>query len=541
MSTRKVKCDEGKPVCLRCHSTGRVCEGYGIWGGGGNDYGRRPTGSSARSLTSFYTPKLVQTVSKEETRCLEWFAYRSVLKLPGVFRFEFWDKLIFQAASTEPAVLHAIIALSSAHKREGLCFDTTPDTALDEQEHFVLKHYTDAITHLQSHFTSKTNRSIRVALITCLMFIIMEYLRGNFLTGYNHLQNGLRVLNEFSARSNAIDRYSLFQEPCCDSADAWIIQAFIRLDVQAKFQHRGSQFLNITQEDCSHDGPAIPPIFQSVNQGRQLLDRIISQIFYLHHQCCRQTQPSNKVDPQGLLSRQRNLSTKLDSWYNAFKASRAVLPRSKITQNTVAYIILEIYHTVAKIMIDTCLRLEDEMRYDIHTDAFEFILAQLNHLRDLSLSPPLALVLHFSDTSSSIIDLGAILALYYVALKCRVHSIRHEVLNFLTTITHKEGIWSSQLVTRVIQEVITIEEGNFYDESVAAQSDKNEQHAVLPASHRLHDIEVLPPDGYEGTAILRCKRRSDDNNWEMITRELVYDMKNRRWIIKPEKNIGFNC
>lgn len=27
---RKVKCDEGRPCCNRCQSTGRICEGYGI-------------------------------------------------------------------------------------------------------------------------------------------------------------------------------------------------------------------------------------------------------------------------------------------------------------------------------------------------------------------------------------------------------------------------------------------------------------------------------------------------------------------------------
>lgn len=38
---RKVKCDEGRPACERCVTTGRVCDGYGIWGGGGNSYGNR--------------------------------------------------------------------------------------------------------------------------------------------------------------------------------------------------------------------------------------------------------------------------------------------------------------------------------------------------------------------------------------------------------------------------------------------------------------------------------------------------------------------
>ncbi|KAI8957072.1 hypothetical protein F5Y11DRAFT_106034 [Daldinia sp. FL1419] len=529
---RKVKCDEAKPVCFRCHSTGRVCEGYGIWGGGGNDYGRRPISSNNKSLTSFYTPMLVKAVSKEETRCLEWFTYRSVLKLPGVFSFEFWDRLVFQAASNEPAVLHAVLALSSAHRREGLCSDTSPDVAPDEQEHFTLEHYTKAITYLQPHFTSRTNRSVRVALITCLMFVIMEYLRGHFKTGYNHLQNGLKLLNEYQARSSAVDSYSLFREPCCDSADAWIIQAFIRLDVQAKFQCQGPQFLNITQEDCSSDVPTATLLFQSVNQARQHLDRILSQTFYLSHECRHLTQPLDKVDPRSLLSKQRRLQAKLDSWYGAFKQSRASLVTGKVSHNTVAHIILRIYHMIAEIMVDTCLRPEDQMRYDMHTKAFESIVDQLNYIRNLSLSPSLASVFHFSDTSNSITDLGAIPALYYVAIKCRIRSIRQEALDFLTTTAHKEGIWSSHLAARIITEVIRIEEGDFYNHLDIGETIRARQE-VLPEARRLHDIEVQLPDGYEGTATLQCKRRFDDFNWEAITRDFIYDMKTQRWISKP--------
>lgn len=53
---RKVKCDEGQPACERCTSTGRVCDGYGIWGGGKPF--RTPTRSTCRPFipTQHLTP-----------------------------------------------------------------------------------------------------------------------------------------------------------------------------------------------------------------------------------------------------------------------------------------------------------------------------------------------------------------------------------------------------------------------------------------------------------------------------------------------------
>ncbi|KAL5320183.1 hypothetical protein ACEPPN_010984 [Leptodophora sp. 'Broadleaf-Isolate-01'] len=50
----------------------------------------------------------------QQLRYFEWFTHRTVIKLPGLFGSSFWDTLLFQACSNEPAVLHAVIALSSA-------------------------------------------------------------------------------------------------------------------------------------------------------------------------------------------------------------------------------------------------------------------------------------------------------------------------------------------------------------------------------------------------------------------------------------------
>lgn len=43
---RKVKCDEEFPSCHRCVSTGRLCDGYGIRGGGGAVRGAQPVSAA---------------------------------------------------------------------------------------------------------------------------------------------------------------------------------------------------------------------------------------------------------------------------------------------------------------------------------------------------------------------------------------------------------------------------------------------------------------------------------------------------------------
>ena len=105
---RRVKCDEAKPVCSRCRSTGRTCEGYGLWGGGGNTYVERYGGASTNdtSLVSVQKPP-TKVLPVEELRHLQLYRIRIVHTTSGWFASKFWSSIVLPAASSEPAVLHA--------------------------------------------------------------------------------------------------------------------------------------------------------------------------------------------------------------------------------------------------------------------------------------------------------------------------------------------------------------------------------------------------------------------------------------------------
>lgn len=534
-------------MCTRCVSTGRVCEGYGIWGGGGNQLDRRSVrANSSTSLTGFYAPTLLHAVSKEESRSLEWFTYRTAFKLPGAFRFDFWDSLLFQAISNETAVLQAVLALSSAHKAERFTVAASDaEPVPDEQEQRTLRHYSKAISSLQPHLFARNHSSTRVALITCLVFIIMEFLRGHYRTGNLHLQIGLRLLNESQARSSAIDNYSLFLESCSNSVDASIIQAFIRFDVQAKFLGHGSEYLDLMGDDYTSEIPSPSFTFQSNNQARQHLDRLLSQIFFLTNKCRGQELHLGRIYPSAnFLDQQKRIKASLAAWHQAFKVSTAVLKDKKVNTNMIAYLILHVYYRIAKIMADTCVWLLDESRYDMHTREFESIMEQVKQIRTYADSPTTGGIGHFSDMTNSVSDLGALPAVYYVAVKCRVHRIRHDALEFLDGMTHKEGIWSAPLSTCVAREVIKMEEGDFYNEThgdndVTLYSDSNKEgpdppphQPTLLGLYRLHDVEIDLPEGYGGSSMVKYKRRLHDCTWEIIEREYVYDMPTNSWLPK---------
>lgn len=109
-------------MCDRCLSTGRVCDGYGIWGGGGNNYGSRQRllASADRRITHSGPSTQFAFIpgTKEERAHIEWFELRTVKKIPGPFPLGFWQTdNILQICVAEPAVFHALLTLTSVHQK----------------------------------------------------------------------------------------------------------------------------------------------------------------------------------------------------------------------------------------------------------------------------------------------------------------------------------------------------------------------------------------------------------------------------------------
>ena len=522
---RKVKCDESWPVCSRCVSTGRVCDGYGIWGGGGNTYQERIT-SSQDAVKSISKPcqELASVaesdITPQENLYIEWFFRRSVLKLPGIFKSDFWDFLVLQASSKEPAVLHAVLALSAVHRRE--VAEIERYNALDKQEQFALRQYSKAITNLQPHLSSQNKASLRVALIACLIFVSMEFLRGRYKTGNIHLQNGLRLVNQFTP----------ILWPSFDTIDQHILETFIRLQLQTQlFGQRYKQIYTIPK---SMVFDLYTAEFHTVAQARQRLDHLLTEILLLAK--LRRQETENAASTV-LLETQSHLRSALGAW---FENLMTIMNDPQINSDIRAkfsYKLLSLYHTMAGIMIETCLETTSESIYDNFDASFLSLLSQAINIRNSILGPTLdvkAAAKAFpghgrAPPFGSIVDIAWIPPLYYVAIKCRIHRIRVHAVKFLMSDPHKEGIWDSQLAGRIAQEVMEIEEGDYYKDfpinddfpiSVPPGADD----LLLPALPEVcwvYDLELMLPDDPMEKLGLMCKRRDNNGTWGIISKEIT--------------------
>lgn len=442
------------------------------------------------------------------------------MKIPGPFVLSFWDTLLFQASWNEPAVLHAVLTLSSIHKREIIDGNgqRRSDHVPDEQEQFMLRHYNKAISHLQPHFSTSDKAAVRVALITCVVFIGLELLRGHFETAQTYLRSGLDVLRESQSPSNVNDGILLLK-PSHDSIDDLIVEAFSRLHVQVELFKQSYQHPRLILQS-SESKPRLF-IFHSINEAWRQLELLLNEIFHLTERG-RQEQISNNNpifmgSSSALLRHQRHIRGELGRWLDTYEASRQYLQTEEFGRFVCQ--LLLVYHTMTSIMADTCLWSADESIFDSYTEQFVFLVnlgSNMWKIRSLG-SRGLALPGHYIDMSRSLVDFGWIPPLYYTALRCRVHRVRLQAIRLLEAASHREGIWDSKIAACVARKMMEIEEEGFYsdvdtaDDFPLSSSPELQDLSLptLPQSYRIREVKVVLSNGPVFVSYRRQKASRD--------------------------------
>ncbi|KAK4941116.1 hypothetical protein LTR10_018916 [Elasticomyces elasticus] len=170
---RKVKCDEAEPCCKRCTSTGRKCDGY-----------FKPQDDNLSLESNRLT---TNGSSGDEDRAFAFFGQMAGPALSGHSESYFWTNVVMQLSHREPAVRHAVVAVSSLYEK----FQDVVKTPISAPANpLALRHYNAAIKELRS------TRDETVVLVVCALFICIEFLQGNHQSAIEHCRSGILVLNK---------------------------------------------------------------------------------------------------------------------------------------------------------------------------------------------------------------------------------------------------------------------------------------------------------------------------------------------------------
>ena len=411
-------CDELKPACRRCSSTGRICDGY----------------FNPASVACEIRPGPVR--SKKESRYFDLFRHRTILGLMGFDNGStFWSYMVLQFSQSSPAVLHAALALGALHEHLGGDPNAIGDT---KSYRLCLMQYNKSIGYLRSR---RSRQPIQLTLTCCILYICLENAQGNHGTALEHLQNGLKILQDWKMDTNTSASEDLVVKN--------LTNVFRRLDMQATvFLDSRQPELNATSiVQSPKTDHTVPICFSSMRDAQISLEEIELRLFYVlttkssqHHSCQSHDEMLSIRAP--LL---RGLSGRFKEWKETFDSFSIGESERMQTKDLRLGVLLALHYETTSLMLDTKTKPAPDME-DILT--WE---SQITRINDLSRS-----LIRSSSSDSRFefsADTGVIAPLYYAAMRATSSPVRQQAIEILRSVKCKEGFWDAETAARIAENV----------------------------------------------------------------------------------------
>jgi hypothetical protein len=419
--------------------------------------------------------------SNIELRYLSFFRQCTAPVLSGFFDSNFWDSLLPLVADREPTIQHAMVAVAAIHEHTEAY---GPDTfALfdcgsrmkSEIRLFAINQYNQAIESLFQRLTEESTEE--VTLMCCVLFICLEFLRGNVRVAIAHLTSGTKILLDWRERmgiSNSDEALDLSTD--MSSIAGNLTHIFSRLTIQA--------FLCGRPPPTKRIGPPtnveIPLSFTTLLEARICMDHLMKAALRFLRESGDFAHEAISVERDKMNITRTELVTRVNEWSRAFASYRLSNVNKVSNKDLRACKMLEILNMIATIWLDIALHCV-ETGFDKHMDEFERILDLSTEIinaqtPDMPSTSCNGQRMHSDPTPSAHepskyshpsaakpysfqFEMGLIPPLYFVAVKCRSPIFRRRALALLARTTpRREGFWDANMIIAVAERVVEIEE-----------------------------------------------------------------------------------
>lgn len=392
-----------------------------------------------------------------ERRYFQFFRQRTVASTNSLMNCRFWDRIVLQICHIEPAVRHAILALSSLHQLSDA--RSNVDLAKRHQDYADYHHH-KALVAAQKLLSSSTAEDIDRVLIACAVFICYDNVRGNYKAAAIHTQSGRSILAQHRTRLKRLARRNDLGE---------IQQLFGRLDISAiTFSEQNSVYAYRIMDFFSSSPNLIPDEFMTIDEARApLVDHVRWTLLLggeLH-----EAERAGNFDYIAALERQRvTLTSHMDRWLEHFESIVAKEPYASRS----LILTLRLWHTLALLQLATIYE-DTEMRFDAYLDIFTQIVEYAEQI--------LSLVSKQEERYTFSFDLGISIPLFAVAQRCRDPHIRRRAIALMRTESRQEGAWESIGAADVVERWMLAEEADLASVQCAAD---------VPEYKRMESMEV---------------------------------------------------
>jgi hypothetical protein len=199
---RKIRCDEDKPFCRKCVTTGRTCDGYEspfrfFTGQPINNTcaGSIKSGVGLQSIR----PTFIEIAPQDIDLLNRYFSTKTIFDVNLGCDEE--ARQVLQASLTDPPIRHAVLSLKALREDLETSGDGVASVAQQTPSyHYGLQQYNMALRGLASNLSSPGSNGLKSALLCCQIFISIEQVRKNYAAMAQHIIRGLRIMHEYRAR-----------------------------------------------------------------------------------------------------------------------------------------------------------------------------------------------------------------------------------------------------------------------------------------------------------------------------------------------------
>jgi len=474
---RHVKCDETHPSCIKCTSTGRKCDGYGLI-----------TTALENQTVSILQGKFNNLPgTSEEKRGLSFFLLNTAPELSGYFTNCFWGQLIVQASMAEPSLRHALIALGSLHEE----FTNKRLTYSTQDHSFAMWQHTQAIRQLRKLLAEGRHAPV-TALMSCLLFVCFDSIRGAFSSAIVHLQSGMRIIRDIKIKATT-----------CSREDEYLVEntiapIFIRLSSQAimYMDTRSSSIRMSFSRDLKMiigDKTPIPESFDTLEATRLALEINVEEVFRLILMC--DGKKRWREQPPEAWELRKKCSRNNQLWNTAFENFMNTHSAKLDSKQLRGAALLKIQHTGIKIMSDSAPSIlgDDRSTQEIHNDPGTHTKLESDFETIVKLSKTLLSAAEMDAKNgkpslSFSTEMGIVAPLYYTGTHSMNKATRAKAIDLLTRSPRREGMWDSQRSAQIVREFWVCEDRHRM---------LTQENGDTPALSELLDIEMYDGMNWE--------------------------------------------
>lgn len=403
---RRIKCDEAKPCCYRCTSTGRKCDGYAVLG---------PATNKIQSPLA----QLIPGGSSQERQALYMFRTKIATSIASSLDLGFWTHDLLQTAEAYRTVQHAVVALATAYNSSIL----SQNGCKTEDSQFILTQYNKSITSLQhclSNWELLTRGQQVIILMVNIVFICICAVQGLKKEACLHLRHGLSLFHEWQLGAGEASGLESTPTPGTLLATLYTqLDTQVRIIMESSFPQEAVSWPPHTVElDGCGSGHLTP------------MTKAASHLERLHNASIRMTTLSGPLERDGVLQNQHmRLFNQLYAWDIDFDGL--------LTQGGIPIKYMRIRRLLAGANLEIW-RSKISKTPEPNTTWAKDVLGLADEIITES---------RFAESGVVFTPAGGLVeALYFVATRCHEPSLKQKAVGIWERLLMIEGLWNTSLM-----------------------------------------------------------------------------------------------